>query len=35
MIREIVDRIEGPLAPPRAIGDQSEPKTDVLPRLPR
>jgi RNA polymerase sigma-70 factor (ECF subfamily) len=35
MIREIVDRIEGPLAPPRATGDQSEPKTDVLPRLPR
>ena len=35
MIREIVDRIEGPLAPPRATANQSEPKTDFRPRVPR
>jgi RNA polymerase sigma-70 factor (ECF subfamily) len=35
MIREIVDRIEGPLAPPRATDHQSEPKTDFRPRVPR
>ena len=35
MIREIVDRIEGPLAPPRATDNQSEPKTDFRPRAPR
>jgi len=35
MIREIVERIEGPLAPPRANGNLTAPKTDVLPRLPR
>ncbi len=35
MIREIVDRIEGPLPPPRATDNQSEPKTDFRPRAPR
>jgi RNA polymerase sigma-70 factor (ECF subfamily) len=35
MIREIVDRIEGPLAPPRATANQSEPKPDFRPRVPR
>lgn len=35
MIREIVDRIEGPLPPPRATDNQSEPKTDFRPRVPR
>lgn len=35
MIREIVDRLEGPLTRPRATGGQTSPNTDFRPRLPR